>query len=514
MNARTLPDKRLIDVLVLCAGGLLPLAFAPFALWPLIYPLLMFLFWSWLYVSPRRAAWRGLLFGCGAFGVGTSWVYVSLNKFGGMAPPIAAIAVVFFVLLLAIFIALSGWLTRRLHGPGWSWRLVLLAPAVWTLIEWSRGLWVLSFPWLSVGYSQSSTAIAGVAAIGSAHLLSFIVVLLSVLALGLLPGSVTSHPGRAQSADWKDRTGCLLAIIMVLVCSIFSARVEWTQAQGEAISIAMIQANIPIEHKWQANRIAEIEQTYLDMSNEIRDVDLIVWPEAAVPHLVDQLGEDFWASLEQHPATFLFGAVEGALHDGRPVLHNSAVLAASEQPIALYRKRHLVAFGEYVPFGNWLRAVVEYMAIPMADMRPWPEPQGAFSIAGVPVGISICYEDSFAEDMRRSIPEARLLINISEDAWFGDSFGPHQRQQMGVVRAIETGRPLLRSSNTGVTSVIDQYGREIERAPMFERTVLRVEIQPVTGVTPFARFGIWPILAISLLLVLLSLATSIVRRSH
>jgi len=499
-----LPDRRLIDVLVLGAGALSPMAFAPVGLWPLIYPLLMLLIWSWLYVSPRRAAWRGLLFGCGAFGVGTSWVYVSLNKFGGMAPILAAVAVVIFVLILAVFIALSAWLTRRLHGPGWSWRLAFLAPAVWTLIEWARGLWVLSFPWLSVGYSQSATPLAGLAAIGSAHLLSFAVILFATLALGVLTRTSSDEAVTTRSSPHGRRAGCALTIAALLVLSLLSGRVEWTEATGSPIDIAMIQANIPIEQKWQSSMTAEIERTYLQMSEQASDADLIVWPEAAVAGFVDQLSDEFWASLAANPAAFLFGAVERAVQDGRPVLHNSAVLVVDPNPIALYRKHHLVAFGEYVPFGNWLRALVEYMAIPMADFRPWPERQGAFTVAGVSVGISICYEDSFAEDMRRTLPEAELLINISEDAWFGDSFGPHQRQQMGVVRAIEAGRPLLRSSNTGVTAVIDQRGRELDTAPMFERSILRTEVQPMTGVTPFVRFGIWPILGISLILIVLS----------
>lgn len=431
---------------------------------------------------------RGFLFGLGSFGVGTSWVYVSLNKFGGMAPPLAVAAVFLFVALLAAFFALAGWLTRRLHGPGWSLRLLALGPALWVLCEWLRSLWVVSFPWLSLGYSQSNTPIAGVAAIGSVYSLSLIVMLVATLSLGLLIG------------PWPRRIGCGAAIVLIIGVSVALDDIEWTEPDGEPIQAAMVQANIAIEDKWRAEKIPVIEQAYLDMSRDLEQADLIVWPEAAIPRLIENLDPPFWRELDQHPATFVFGVIERRLEaqsgSGQPreIMHNSAVIVSDSATPSIYRKDHLVAFGEYVPFGEWLRKLVEYMAIPMADFRPWHEPQGAYPVASTRLGISICYEDSFPEDVRRALPEAGLLVNISEDAWFGDSFGPHQRLQMGAIRAIENGRPMLRSSNTGVTAVLDHRGRTLETVPQFTRTTLMASVQPYKGVTPFVRFGTAPVL--------------------
>lgn len=498
-----MPDRRLIDALVLVAGALLPLAFAPFGWWPVVFPVVMFLLWSWLHVTAARAALRGFIFGLGCFGVGTSWVYVSLNKFGGMAPPIAVVAVFLFVALLAAFIALTGALVCRLHGPqpasGWSPRLLLLAPAVWVVCEWLRSLWVVSFPWLSLGYSQSGTPIAGVAAVGGVYSLSLIVVLLATLALGLLLGTR------------RQRVGCGVAIAATVGLGVALDGIEWTEPAGDAVETAMVQANIPIEDKWRAQKIPAIQQAYLDLSRDL-SAQLIVWPEAALPRMFEDLSSAFWDELAQHPASFVFGVVERRPvtepddSEVRAVMHNSAVIAVSNEKPALYRKNHLVAFGEYVPFGEWLRRLVEYMAIPMADFRPWPAPQGAYAAAGTRLGVSICYEDSFPHDVRRALPEAGVLINISEDAWFGDSFGPHQRLQMGSIRAIENGRPMLRSSNTGVTAVLDHRGRVLRSAPQFVRTVLSAKVQPRQGVTPFVRFGSWPVLILCGLILILGCA--------
>lgn len=486
-------DRRLIDVLVLVAGALLPLAFEPFALWWLIFPVLIILLWSWLDVSPARAALRGLLFGVGSFGVGTSWVYVSLSKFGGMAPPLAFAAVLLFVLGLAAFIAFAGWLTRRLHGPGWSWRLLALAPAVWIGSEWLRSLWVVSFPWLSVGYSQSNSSLAGIAAIGGVYALGFVVMLLVVLGVGIVVGPT------------PRRIGGAIAIVGIIAIALAVDSIEWVAPNGDQINVAMVQANVPIEQKWQVDQTDVIRQAYIDLSEPLKDSKIIIWPEAAIPDFIDELKDEFWAKLDKHPASFVFGAVERREQDGRLIMHNSAVIATPQQPLRYYRKDHLVAFGEYVPLGNWLRTFVEYMAIPMADFRPWPEPQGSYLVDGTQVGVSICYEDSFPEDVRRALPDAGVLINISEDAWFGDSFGPHQRLQMGSIRAIENGRPMLRSSNTGVTAVLDHRGRVVKRAPQFERVVLTATLQPFAGVTPFVRFGSWPTLILCAAILVLGL---------
>lgn len=490
------------ELAVLVAGGLTPLAFAPFEFRFLIFFTLGALFLSWFNATPARAAWRGFLFGFASFIVGTSWVFVSLQVFGGMPTPAALIAVVAFKILLSLFPALAGWLavfaSTRLSRA-------LVFPAAWALCEWLRGLSLWAFPWLSAGYSQTESDFGALAPVVGVFGVSFAVataatLLASVLALMLRNKSLHSV--------WLG----FVATAIFVVAAWLSAGVQWAQPDGQSLKIALVQGNTDIATKWTKGQDVKIRERYVEMSRPLQDRDLIVWPESAMPIYLRQLDSDFWQFLDEHPAEFVFGVVEqrgdrsadGSVDNIQ--IFNSAVTAGAGRPPGVWRKTHLVPFGEYLPFAGALRWVLDLLKIPMSDFTAYDEPQGALPIAGTQAGISICFEDSFPRDMLDTVPEARILINISEDAWFGDSFGPDQRFEMGQMRAREMARPMLRSSNTGITAVLDHQGRLVDQLPQFESAVLQADVQPMTGTTPFVRFGHWPTLLLCGLLLIAGIA--------
>lgn len=474
----------------LAAGAATVLSFAPFGqLWAgLAGPAV--LIYLWLGATPRTAFLTGLAFGAGLFGLGVSWTYVSMNVYGNMPAPLAGLAVILFVLLLALFPATAGALSA-LSRSSMAVKAALVIPAYWTLAEWVRG-WVLTgFPWLSLGYGQIDSYLSGAAPL----LGVFGVTLLSAASSGLLVVLFTGDRTRLRIA-----AACLL--VSIWAGSWAAGLYTPVQTKGEPVKVAVVQGNVPLESKWQSSRQAAILDLYLELSATHTDRDLIVWPEAALPLFLDQLPALFWKQLESHPADFVTGILERRTGEG-PEEHYNSILAVGDDR-SVYRKAHLVPFGEYMPFPFLFSWIVEYLGIPMSDFSEWKEPQETMTIAGVPAAVSICYEDAFQDEVRLSLGNAAMMINVSEDSWFGDSLAPHQRLDMARMRAIENGRPMIRAGNSGISAVIDHNGTVTTRTPQFERTVLLAEVQPTLGKTPFVRYGSWPVVLLCCGVVLLS----------
>ena len=477
-------------LIALVAGAATVLSFAPFGYFPLgiIGPAI--LFYLWLGKSPRSAFLIGLCFGSGLFGLGVSWVYVSLQVYGHMPVPLAALSVLLFVLLLAIFPAMVGWIQAR-SSAGDAVRSTLIVPALWTLIEWVRG-WILTgFPWLSLGYGHIDSSLSGVAPWLGVYGVSWA----GATCSGLLVAAVIATRRRPRFAF----AGAVVALWVVIW---FAGQVSWVRPAGEALKIAIVQGNVPLEEKWRAEEKDAIMQMYLNLSAKHPDRDLIVWPEAALPLYLDQLPRSFRDELNRHPAEFVTGIVERRSEGGSENSYNS-VLSVADEP-TMYRKQHLVPFGEYVPLPFIFEWIIAYLNIPMSDFSAWQGDQEPMAIAGARVAISICYEDAFADEVRQSLGDANVLINVSEDSWFGDSFAPHQRLDMARMRAMENGRPMLRAGNSGISAVIDHTGRVTTRTPQFVQAVLLAEVQPTRGSTFFTRFGSWPVIFLCTVILLIS----------
>ena len=488
--AHGLSTARRGDAAAFFAGCLLPLGFAPFALWPLalVSPALLFL--TWRNVGAGRAAWRGFLFGIGCFGIGVSWVYVSLHDFGFMPVPLAALATLLFVAGLALYPALLGFAQARLASLPAGARLALVAPAAWVAIEWLRGWFLTGFPWLNLGYSQSDTPLAGYAAVLGVYGVSLAV----AVSAGLLAAMMHD---RARAA-WLYAP----LLLAIWLGGWALGRVDWTQADGAPLRVALAQGNVALAQKWHPDYRQGIVDRYVQLSEQAGAVDMIVWPEAALPGDVAQFGPELLPRLERlsrtQNAALILGVVE---RDAANRKYYNSVMHVGSTPAA-YRKQHLVPFGEFLPWPSVFRGLIRYLQIPMSDFSAGDAQQPPFMAAGRTLGVSVCYEDAFGEEVIRTLPSATLLVNVSEDAWFGHSLAPHQRVQMARLRALEAGRPLVRAANTGPSVAIDHRGRVLARSPQFEPHVLVGTVQPMRDATPYVRVGNTPVVALVLLVCL------------
>ena len=476
--------------LPLVAGALCVLGFSPFGLFVAPVAGLAALFAVWQRSgSPRQAFLSGFVFGLGYFLAGVSWVFVSMHTFGGMPAVMAALATFAFCAYLALFPAAAGWLATRLVRPG-SARL-LAAAASFALLEWVRGWLFTGFPWIALGVSQvPASPLAGYAPYLGTYGVT--------LAVGIAAAMVArlAVPGRRWVA---------LAAIAAVFAAGAAVRVpEWTTPAGPAIKVALVQGNIPQELKWEESVRSATLNAYRD-TMLAANARVVILPEAAVPANVDQLKPDYLLQLRDHARDtgkeFLIGTPEreppGRISTDTRYF-NSLLRLGADASMPAFRKRHLVPFGEFVPWG--FRWFVDAMHIPMGDFDRGPAGQAPLTAGGVRFGVAICYEDIFGSEVAAQLPAAQALVNVSNDAWFGESLAADQHLQASQMRALETGRWMVRSTNTGATAAIDPEGRVASRLPPFEAATLVAEITPRDGLTPYARFGDWPALVLALAL--------------
>ena len=471
------------------------LAFAPFGVFPLIFVTLAGLY-RLLENAPgaRGGALIGGAFGFGLFLGGVSWVYVSLSIFGGMPMALAALATVLFCAFLALYPALAGALFVR-FAPRPGWRRPLFFAALWTLAEWLRGWIFTGFPWLAVGYAQTPPSpFAGFAPLLGVYGVSFFV------ALAAAPLSISVGRLRAGKNCGCAQGACplspLLAPILIATLGANLQRVEWTQPVGEPIRVALLQGNIPQEMKWRPERFDESLRAYHRLALE-NPAQLTVLPETALPALLEQLPpaylEELRALARREQGALLFGIPTG---DGKA--YTNAAIALGEAGAQRYDKIHLVPFGEFVPPG--FRWFMNMAHIPMSDFTAGSAQQAPLRLGELRVAANICYEDAFGEEIIHALPAANLLVNLSNVAWFGDSLAPAQHLQIARMRALETGRVMLRATNTGMTAIVAPDGRVAASLPPFTRGALRGEVRGYAGATPYVRAGNWPIVVICLLL--------------
>jgi apolipoprotein N-acyltransferase len=265
---------------------------------------------------------------------------------------------------------------------------------------------------------------------------------------------------------------------------------------GAPISVALLQGNVPQETKWRDESRA---QTLVDYRRMIFEANarVVVLPETALPAFFDQLPPEYLESLREHARAtgkeILLGTVERERHGAEDQYYNS-VVTISPLASSSYRKRHLVPFGEFIPAGfKWVLAILH---IPLSDFGRGPGDPKPLEAAGTRFGVAICYEDMFGEEMIDFLPQAQVLLNVSNLAWFGNSLAPDQQLQASQMRALETGRWMVRATNTGATAAIDAHGRVVSRLPAFTHGTLTANVVPLAGSTPYARWGNYPALAI------------------
>jgi len=468
-------------------GAATVLSFAPVGLWPLEILALAALFALWNGAeSARRAAAVGFAFGLGLFGAGVSWVYVALSTFGGMPAAAAGLATLVFCAYLALFPAATGFVCARLARPATGERLAIAA-GMWTLMEWLRSWLFSGMPWLSVGYAQIASPLAGYAPLGGV----FLVGLAATLTAALV--AYAARPPRA--ANRGSTLIALAALAGIWVAGAGLGAIEWSRPSGAPVTVSLVQGNIEQDIKFDPKFRDETLAVYAGLVDEARG-RLTILPESALPMFADEVPPEYIArlraaALARHGELVLglFFFEPRGPEESEDHYFNSVVTIGSAET-QVYRKRHLVPFGETIPLkplvGWFIRSVLH---IPLEDQTPGPPHPVPLEIAGERVAMSICYEDAFGAEQIEQAREATLLANVTNDAWYGRSLAAEQHEQMAAFRALETARPMLRATNTGITSIIDHRGGEVARLPWFTRGVLEGEIAGRTGLTPYLRFG-------------------------
>ena len=493
----TSAERWLAPALAAAAGACTVFAFAPFALSGVALVTLTVLFWSWLRAdSPRRAAALGFAFGIGLFGAGASWLYIAIETFGGMPPWLAFISIAILTAYLASWPAAAGYVATRFAPPGTLARLVI-AVAAFTLAEWLRGFVFTGFPWLALGYSRVADGVfSGYAPVGGVYLVTLALTLVAALC--------------ARVADALARRSSRAAIVAVAASVLVAgggaalARVEWTRSSGAPLPVSLVQGNVLQEIKFdQAFRTATFDK-YLRLVEETHG-RLVVLPESAFPMFSDEVPDAVLLSLirmaSARNADVLLGlfTAEPPLAGGDEPRYYNTVVALGTSDLQFYRKNHLVPFGETIPLkpliGWFVRSV---LAIPLADQARGGATQPPLAVAGWRVAVNICYEDAFGSELRHAARDAQFLVNVTNDAWYGRSIAAEQHNQIAAMRALELGRPMLRATNTGITSAIDHGGHELARLHWFTTGVLEVTVEGREGETPYLRFGDLPVLVLSL----------------
>jgi len=467
----------------------MPLGFEPFGM-SLLAPLFVLpLLLVCLTVSPRDSAAHAFWFGFGMFLTGTYWIYISVHVYGNAALWIALLLMVGLALLMAAMISIAGWLISRLsHGE--PLLMLIIAPAAWVLAEWMRG-WILTgFPWLALGYGQIDSPLSGWAPVFGVYGVSFMLML-----------SMTAVVVAVMGAG-RERLIAVAAIFLPWVIGGLLLFVDWTEPDGDTMRATVVQAGVSQDKKWDRDQLRPIMEFYRSSTKTVPDSDIVVWPEVAIPALSDQV-DRFIGVVEseayRNEQSLVFGILERSFErsvEGR--IYNSVLIFGGDERQA-YRKRHLVPFGEYFPVPASVRAWMKMQNLPHSDLAAGDEVQPLLVAAnGVKLAVAICYEDAYGHEQLYAFPDAGLLINVSNDAWFGDSIAPHQHLEIARMRALEVGRYAIRSTNTGISAFIDSDGKLMQVGKQFESELMTADVQPRKGLTPYAGSGNWIIIGLCL----------------
>lgn len=475
------------------AGAATVGGFAPFGWFPLPILTLTLLVVLWRRAATARAAaLLGFAFGFGCFMAGVSWVYVSMHDFGAMPAWLAAALTVLLCAYMALFTALAGWASRALAAHS-APAMLALVPALWTLAEWLRGWLFTGFPWLAIGYSQvPDSPLAGYAPV----LGVYGVTLLTVASAALLAGALQ----RAANSSAPPRAGAVLALALLWGGGHALKGIEWTTAVGEPVPVALVQGNIAQDLKWREDRLQSTLGAYRDLV-AAGDARLTILPETALPMFLHSVPREYLDGLAAHARQSHGDILIGVPERGDARTYFNTVISVGTAPVQFYRKSHLVPFGEFIPLKPLFGWFLDFAQIPLADFARGDINQQPLDVAGQKVAVNICYEDAFGAEIARQLPQATLLANVSNVAWFGRSIAPQQHLQISQARALETGRFMLRATNTGMTAIIDARGRVLHAAPEFTAAVVRGKVQGYAGATPYVRWHDGPVIAGALLLV-------------
>jgi apolipoprotein N-acyltransferase len=478
--------KKIEPLFAFSLGAFAVLGFAPFYFFPATIIALIGIVYLWAKAPSAKAGLAlGFLFGLGLYTVGIYWIYISLHNFGGMPWWFAGFCTFCLCAFMALFPALVGYFSKRIGY------LSISTAVLWGLSDWVRSWIFTGFPWLTIGYSQTPhSPLAGYMPIIGVYGVSTITVGIAAC-FGIWLAN-------KQQINLSWRRNVITSITILVAAGAILKVLPWSSPVGKPFSASLIQGNIPQDIKWSPDAAHTTIAQYVAMATNSQ-ADLIVLPETALPVIASQLDPAIKDELSTHAQQYNSNIIVGMVDYNRNTqdYFNSAFSLGSA-PIQTYSKNHLVPFGEFIPlkkiFG-WIYR--DWLNMPLSDLSRGGHQQQPMQLNNQKVAVNICYEDVFGEEIISQLPEATILVNISNDAWYGQSYAADQHMQFSQARALETGRMVLRATNTGATAMIDQHGYVLAHAPHDITTTLNISAQGYKGTTPYVLWGNWPFIILS-----------------
>jgi len=468
------------------AGLSLVFAYAPFSLW--FIPFIVIPVWLRVVVnsSPKDATKSGFIFGFGWFASGISWVHVAIDQFGGMPLVVSILLMLLLCLYLSIFPAIACYLAAKL-AINKRFNLWLL-PVTWLISEYIRGVFLTGFPWLSLGYTQINSPLNVLAPVIGEFGLTSVILLICVSLYSIITTAQRKLPS--------------MVLLTVFLSVVLLQQITWTSPSEKSVNVALIQGNIEQDIKWEKDQVWPTMLKYLDLSRVNFDADIIIWPESAITSL-EPMAQDFLSMANKSAALKESAIITGILNfnfESKEYFNSLIVLGKEQQSDEegsyfygnknRFDKYHLLPIGEFVPFQEWLKPIAPLFNLPNSSFSRGDFIQPNIVANGINLLPLICFEIAFPSQLGANFQSnTDVLLTVSNDSWFGDSHGPHQHLDIARMRALEFGRPLIRSTNNGVTAVVDHKGNITKTIPQFEEAVLKSTVQLVTGKTPYSQWG-------------------------
>jgi len=486
VHIREIVNRRFVgSAVALAAGASLTLSFAPFEWWPVAVVVPAVLMWLWDGATPRRAAALGFWFNFGTFSVGTYWLFISLRLIGHAPIPLALFLMLGLAAIMGSYHALLGWAVAKFLPARGPVRWMLGIPGLWLLVEWFRSWFLSGFGWLALGYAHTDNWLGGYAPLVGQYGLGLLTLVMAGALLTLLHGAR------------RDRIVAGAAIVVIWGVAFSLRGIEWTRPFGQPIEVAVVQGAVPQDEKLLASNLDSILALYQRLNRQAHGAAIIFWPESAIPDLANNhihFYRDVYAEASAHGSAMIMGTLraEPNPQTGEDDYFNSVLAMDKDTPgIEWHDKHHLVPFTEFFPVPQFMRTWLRLANLPYSDFNRGAAQQAPLTAAGQKIAAGICYEDAYGATLLPVMDSATLLANVTNDAWFGHSTARYQHLQISRLRAMETGRPMVRAANDGVSAVIGAQGELVASAPEYEANVMRARLQPRTGLTPYARVGNW-----------------------